>query len=182
MQVVPGHVGMAVVGHVRHADQVRRRLPDGPGVRRAPAVRGTAAGRRPQLHRARGRDVHVPVPGRRFVRQRAVPGHGGRPAAQPGRQFRLPRRRHGVQRAAVRGPVAVLHQGQVPGVMRSACFPRASVRVSADDGTRVREATVSHTTICLQHVVTLLLSVLVRMRFCSKKNDEAPAPPARDNV
>lgn len=125
---------MADVDHVRHADPVRRGVSDGPGVRRPPAVRGTAAGRRTELHRARGRDVHVPLPGRRFVRERAVPGHGGRPAAQPGRQFRVPRRRHGVQRFAVRGPVAVPRQGQVPRVTprRADLTPARSRRLSMD--------------------------------------------------
>lgn len=106
--------------HVRGADQVRRGVSDGTGVRRAPAVRGAAAERGPELHRARGGHVRVPLPGRRLVREREIPGRGGRPADQPGGQLRVPRGRHGVQRAAVRGPVAVLRQGQVQRMTESA--------------------------------------------------------------
>lgn len=99
--------------HVRDSEPVRRRVSDGPGVRRPPAVRRTAAERRAKLYHTGGRHVRVPVSGRRFVRERAVSGRGGRPADQPGGQLRVPRRRHGVQRVAVRGPVARLYQGQV---------------------------------------------------------------------
>jgi len=110
---------MAVVGDVRHADQVRRGLSDGPGFRRPPAVQRVAAERGPELLHTRGRAVRVPVPGRSFLRQRTVPGHGGRPADQPGRQLRVPGRRRRVQRPAVRGPAAVLRQGKVQRMIKT---------------------------------------------------------------
>jgi len=99
------------MGDLRHADQVRRGLSDGPGFRRPPAVQRVAAERGAELFHTRGRAVRVPVPGRSFLRQRTVPGHGGRPADQPGRQLRVPGRRRRVQHPAVCGPAAVLHQG-----------------------------------------------------------------------
>lgn len=128
-QIVPGHVGVAVVDHVRHADQICGGVPDVTGVRRAPAVRGAAPERGPKLHHTRRGDVRVPIPGRRFVREREIPGHGGRPADQSGGQLRVPRSRHGVQRAAVRGPVAGLCQGQVQRMI-----PQASVGQSLQSG------------------------------------------------
>jgi len=76
---------MAVVGDVRHADQVRRSLSDGPGFRRPPAVHRVATERGAELFHTSGRAVRVPVPGRGLLRQRAISGHGGRPADQFGR-------------------------------------------------------------------------------------------------
>lgn len=105
--------------HVRRADQIRRRVPDGPGIQRTSAVRGTGPKRTGELHRAGGRGVLVPVPERRLLREREVPGRGGRPADRPGGQFRVPNRRDGIQRVAVRSSVAVLHQGQVQRVTTS---------------------------------------------------------------
>jgi len=61
----------------------------------------------------------VPVPGRSFLRQRTVPGHGGRPADQPGRQLRVPGGRRRVQHPAVRGPTAVLRQGKVQRMIKT---------------------------------------------------------------
>jgi len=104
---------VAVVGDIRHADQVRRRLSDGPGFRRPPAVHRVTAERGAELFYTSGRAVRVSVPGRGFLRQRAVSGHSGRPADQFGRKLRVPGSRRSVQRPAVRGPVAVLRQGQV---------------------------------------------------------------------
>jgi len=100
---------MAVVDHVRYADQVRGDVPDGPGVRRSVAVRRTETGPRTELHRVhRGGDARVPVRERQRVREPQVPGRGGRPANRPDRLFRVPRRGNGVQRFAVCGPVTVL--------------------------------------------------------------------------
>jgi len=104
---------MAFVGYLRHADQVRRCLSDGPGFRRPPAVQRVAAELDAELLHIRGRTVRVPVPGRSFLRQRKVPGRGGRPADQLGRQLRIPGRRRRVQHPTVRGPAAVLRQGKV---------------------------------------------------------------------
>jgi len=108
---------MAVVGDLRHAGQVRRGLSDGTGFRRPPTVQRVAADRGPALLRTRGRAVRVPIPGRGFLRQRAVPGNGGRPTDQPGRQLRVPGGRGRVQHPVVRFPVAVLRQGQVQRVI-----------------------------------------------------------------
>jgi len=110
---------MAVVGDLRHADPVRRRLSDGSGFRRPPAVQRAVAERGSELLQTRGRAVRVPVPGRSFLRQRAVPGHGGRPTDQPGRQLRVPGGRRRVQRPVVRRPAAVLRQGQVQRVIEA---------------------------------------------------------------
>lgn len=121
IQVVPGHVGMAVVDHIRCADQVRRNVPDGPGVRWRPlAVRGTETGPGTEPYRIRGGIQRVPVlPERRFVREPEVPGFGGRSSNQPDRLFRVPRRGNGVQRFTVCCSVTGIHQSKIPRVMTS---------------------------------------------------------------
>lgn len=110
---------MVVVGDLRHTDQVRRGLSDRPGIRQPPAVQRVAAERGAELLHTRGRAVCVPVPGRSFLCQRKISGHGGRPADQPGRQLRVSGRRRCVQHPAVRGPTAVLHQGKVQRVIKT---------------------------------------------------------------
>lgn len=110
---------MAVVGDLRHADQVRRGLSDSPGIQRPPAVQRVAAERGAELLHTRGRAVCVPISGWSFLRQRTISSHGGRPADQSGRQLRVSGRRRRVQHPAVRGPAAVLHQGKVQRVIKT---------------------------------------------------------------
>lgn len=110
---------MAVVGDLRYADQVRRRLSDDSGFRRPPTVQRAVAKRGSELLQTRGQAVRVPLPGRSCLRQRAVPGHGGRPTDQPGRQLRVPGDRRRVQHPVVRRPAAVLRQGQVQRVIEA---------------------------------------------------------------
>lgn len=107
---------MAALGHLPDTDPIHGSVPDGTGVRRATAVRGIGAERDAELHGAVKQLVRVPVRDRRCVRGRTVPGLDGRPANQLDRYIRVSCHGDGVQRLAVRVPVADPHQGQVQGV------------------------------------------------------------------
>lgn len=56
--------------HIRDADQIRERIPDGPGVQWPAAVHVAMAKRPAELFRAKGRGVRVPLLRRQLVRER----------------------------------------------------------------------------------------------------------------